>query len=397
MSDRATLESELQAVVDELERTRWAAMLLDPSYHIRWVSSEMKTLVEESDPEKLGYGKHVLEAWLNDTWLSVITPESQARSFAENLPYIMFSTPREELERILGPQRAYLLEELEPVEPPPVNVTVFEYVADGFQPTQVRGLTMRIHSHEGTPLGILMIYGSALPARILALVARGDENMFMRMADLVRPGRRKAAVLFADLQESGVLSRRLPSAAYFKLIARLTDSLDRVVIDHSGIVGKHAGDGVTAYFLAEHLGSSSAAASAAIRAALLIESVTASVVREGIDEAGVGELSDLCVNVGVHWGGTLYMGQLVTGGRLEISALGDAVNEAARIQETARDGRVLVSKNLIEHLSDEDAQRIGIDPDTLVYRTLAEMPDASEKAKRDAGTIAVTPLGPQGT
>jgi class 3 adenylate cyclase len=88
------------------------------------------------------------------------------------------------------------------------------------------------------------------------------------------------------------------------------------------------------------------------------------------------------------------MGQLVTGGRLEITALGDAVNECARIQETARDGEALVSKNLIEHLTDDDAASIGLDPDTLVYRTLGELENAQEKAKRDAGTIPVTPLPP---
>jgi class 3 adenylate cyclase len=368
-------------------------MLLDPDHKLVWVSEEMKVLVGESDEERLGYGRHIVEAWLNETWLPVITPESQYSTFIENLPYLMHDTPKEELKRMLG-GLGDMIDSMEPVEPPPINVSVFEYVSEGFQPTQVRSMTMRIHDVDGCSLGILMIYGSALPARILALVARGDEHMFARMADLVRPGRRQAAVLFADLQESGLLSKRLPSAAYFSLIARLTDAIDRVVIDHVGIVGKHAGDGVTAYFLADQIGSSSAAAKAAINAARSIEAVAGSVVKEVIEETGVTEISSLCVNVGVHWGGTLYMGQLVTGGRLEITALGDAVNECARIQETARDGEALVSKNLIEHLSDEDAATLHLDPDTLVYRTLGELANATEKAKRDAGTIPVTPLPP---
>lgn len=366
-------------------------MLLDPDHTLVWVSEEMKVLVGESDEEKLGYGKHILAAWLTETWLPVITPESQRQSFCEHLPYVLHTTPRDEVAEILG-EMADLLEGIEAVKPPPITVSVFEYVSQGFEPTQVRQMTMRIHDVDGNPLGILMIYGSALPARILALVARGDENMFTRMADLVEPGRRKAAVLFADLQESGLLSRRLPSAAYFRLIARLTDAIDRVVIDHKGIVGKHAGDGITAFFLADQIGSSSAAATAAIKAARAIESVAGAVVKEVIEETGVTEVASLCVNVGVHWGGTLYMGQLVTGGRLEITALGDAVNETARIQETARDGQALMSKNLVEHLSDDDAKTLGLDPDTLIYRTLGELESATDKARRDAGTIPVTPL-----
>ena len=86
------------------------------------------------------------------------------------------------------------------------------------------------------------------------------------------------------------------------------------------------------------------------------------------------------------------MGQLVTGGRLEVTALGDAVNECARIQESARSGATLASKSLIEHLTDGDAAALEIDPDNVLYRTIEELPEATEKAKRDAGGLPVTPL-----
>jgi class 3 adenylate cyclase len=90
------------------------------------------------------------------------------------------------------------------------------------------------------------------------------------------------------------------------------------------------------------------------------------------------------------------MGQVVTGGRLEVTALGDEVNECARIQESSRDGKVFASKPLIERLDPEHAKRIGIDPDTAKYTLVSELPGASEKAVRDAGSIPVTevPCGP---
>jgi class 3 adenylate cyclase len=86
------------------------------------------------------------------------------------------------------------------------------------------------------------------------------------------------------------------------------------------------------------------------------------------------------------------MGQLVTGGRLEVTALGDPVTECARIQEAAREGDILASKQLVENLTDADARALGVDPDSLVYRTVGELSHASEKAKRDAGGIPVTTL-----
>ena len=98
------------------------------------------------------------------------------------------------------------------------------------------------------------------------------------------------------------------------------------------------------------------------------------------------------MNIGLHWGGALYMGQVVTGGRLEVTALGDEVNECARIQQSARDGAGYVSKALLELLTAVDAEAIGIDPDRVTYRTVADLEGATDKSVRDAGGIAVAEL-----
>jgi class 3 adenylate cyclase len=44
---------------------------------------------------------------------------------------------------------------------------------------------------------------------------------------------------------------------------------------------------------------------------------------------------DLVMHFGLHWGATLYVGQIATSGRTEVTALGDEVNEAARIEACA--------------------------------------------------------------
>jgi class 3 adenylate cyclase len=198
--------------------------------------------------------------------------------------------------------------------------------------------------------------------------------------------------MFTDLEDSGALSRRLPSAIYFRLIGTLIGVIDGVVADHGGIVGKHAGDGASAFFLAEDLGSNSAAASAAIGAARDVAIAARETAKLIAEDTGAFDPEDCRVNIGLHWGGQLYMGQLVTGGRLEVTALGDAVNECARIQESARGGRALASKPLIEHLEPGDAGVIEVDPDTVTYSPIEAIPEAGEKAVRDAGSIPVTAL-----
>jgi class 3 adenylate cyclase len=157
------------------------------------------------------------------------------------------------------------------------------------------------------------------------------------------------------------------------------------VAQHEGIVGKHAGDGASAYFLVEDLGSASKAASAAVRTARGIHERSEEIFGDALD-------SSCLMRVGTHWGSSVYIGQLVPGGRLDVTALGDAVNECARIQESAHPHETLASKALIEHLSSDDAASLGIDPEKVRYRPLLEVGDLADKAVQVAGTIPVTTL-----
>jgi class 3 adenylate cyclase len=100
-------------------------------------------------------------------------------------------------------------------------------------------------------------------------------------------------------------------------------------------------------------------------------------------------LSDLSLRFGLHWGATLYVGGIVTAGRSEITAVGDEMNEAARIEACATGGRTLASKSLIERLNRGDAQALGLDTGRAAYTPLAELPTATDKARRDAPAIAV--------
>jgi class 3 adenylate cyclase len=102
--------------------------------------------------------------------------------------------------------------------------------------------------------------------------------------------------------------------------------------------------------------------------------------------------SSCLMRVGLHWGGSLYIGQLVPGGRLDVTALGDAVNECARIQECADPHETLASKELIERLSDDDKAALGIDPEKVRYRPVSQLPHVTEKAVAAAGAIPVTTL-----
>jgi class 3 adenylate cyclase len=159
------------------------------------------------------------------------------------------------------------------------------------------------------------------------------------------------------------------------------------VIDAGGLVGSHAGDGFGAFFLADVAGSESAAAAGCISAA---RSLTATI--DDIAARSELDAGDVVMRFGLHWGANLYVGQITTGGRTEVTALGDQVNETARIEACATGGRALVSKDLIERLTLDDAAALGVAQEQITYRVLADLPTATEKARRDAPAIAVCEL-----
>lgn len=385
----SSIDERLAGWADHIEKLQWSAIVLDSEWRFVWASSEMKEFIGEDDDELLGYGKHIAEAFLSDVWLRTVHPDSQVELFNRLAPYLLHDfarrgrDPRDMLPESFVP----LLEGVEPCDPPTMDSISFMYVnpgSDGDLPDyRVNGLLLRVTDDRGDLIGWLCLFFMDIRPNLLVLLARGDEQMYERMAKLVDPGPRQAAILFCDLHSSGRLSRQLPSAAYFKLVRRLWRGIDAAVAEHTGIVGKHAGDGASAFFLVDDLGSPSAAAAAAMRAAARVHEISHGVFEDTLE-------SDCLMKVGLHWGGSLYMGQLVPGGRLDVTALGDEVNEGARIQETAGPGETLASKQLVEQLSADDAAALGVDVEKLSYRPLAEIEGVPEKAARDAGGLAVT-------
>jgi class 3 adenylate cyclase len=366
-------------------------LILDADWNLRWVSPELKEFLGTRDESELGYGLHLLEAFLQDSWLRTVHPDSQVTLFRDVGPFVVTDFQRrgrDPAEVLPEPLRS-MLDQIEPAETPSVWSTSFLYVdprtGSELPSYRVDVFVCRVHDDDGIPVGWLGLTVMGVRPNLLGLLARGDERMYERMARLVEPSPQQAAILFCDLHRSVALARQLSTPAYFKLIRRLWTGMDGVVADKRGVVGKHAGDGASAFFLVADLGSPSAAAAAAVRAARRIHEISHDVFSVTIEDA--------CqMKVGLHWGGSLYMGQLVPGGRLDVTALGDEVNEAARIQECAEPHQTLASKQLLERLSSEDAAALGLDLEKLRYRPVSKLPSAPDKAVEDAGTLPVTPL-----
>ena len=312
------------------------------------------------------------------------TEEVRRDQFRHHFNDIVRSIPRgrEELRTKVAPFLVDLVDELPENDDLLAHSELRSSSAWGIDHSQWT-MSMPIRDSNGRLVGFVSISKpNAGMTAMNMLSGGGDTRHLDRIYALSESDRKPAAILFADLEASSSLSRRLSTSDYFNLARRLVRAADESVVQAGGIVGRHLGDGVTAFFLAETLGTESAAARACIEASRSLREAAA-----GIAERSQLDPAELILRFGLHWGSTLYVGLFKSIARAEVTAMGDEVNEAARIEACASGGRTLASKELIERLSKADAAAFEID--RVSYTTLGALSPATDKARRDAPSISV--------
>jgi class 3 adenylate cyclase len=366
----------------------WASVM-DRQWRIVFLTDELRlSLGDTGDSTAFPIGSHFYsaEAVRYRTAHFGGSLDGHRAGFRELGPYTLANTPggREELRRIVAPELADMVHELHPQDMP-VALHVRRAMTYAGTDVGTSVVWLRIDHSDGRLAGVCHVSKPAVGmSQLAAAAATADLAHLERMRIVEHPDRRQVAILMADLEASSPLARRLSTAQYFAFTRRLVRAADQCIIDAGGIVGRHAGDGIVAYFLAETAGSESAAARACITAAATLRSVLGDIAARS-DIA----VPDLSLRFGLHWGATLYMGRVLSAGRSEVTALGDEMNEAARIEGCATGGRSLASKALIERLDREDAIAVGIDPAHTAYTQLGQLDGATEKARRDAPSIPV--------
>jgi len=377
-----------------------AARAIRDTGHWGWIVDERWRVVWASDDVRLSFGALVEFAsfatgdhlfgpeWIQASrgWRMGSNSIDINRLFFRGAGGLMLTdTPggRDELRELVDPALRDIVDELTPAEGTMVSFTTEGFGIAGAGDVPV--IAFRVRDANGRLAGTALISKPAAGmAMLAAMTFTADLGHVARMGLVAKAGRRPAAILFADLEASSPLSRRLSTASYFALGRRLVRAADQCVVDAGGLVGRHVGDGVVAFFLAETAGSESAAAQNCIAATRSL--------REAVDD--VAERSDLqpgdvVLRFGLHWGANLYVGNISTAGRAEVNALGDQVNETARIEACATGGLALASKDLLERLEPDAAAALDLDPDHITYTPLGSLANATEKARRDAPSIAV--------
>ena len=158
------------------------------------------------------------------------------------------------------------------------------------------------------------------------------------------------AVLFADVRGSTSLGEGRSPAAFAELLNRFYAVATEVILRHDGLIDKLIGDEAMALFIRGVAGPE-------------YRSRSLQAARELFAELGYGarEGSWLPVGVGLN-AGPAYVGNVGTQ-VVDFTALGDAVNVAARLQDVAQAGQLVVAADLLGDLDERmpHAERRAID------------------------------------
>ena len=138
------------------------------------------------------------------------------------------------------------------------------------------------------------------------------------------------SLLFADVRGSTQLAESMRPGDFKTLMAHFFRTASAILVEHDAVVDKFVGDEVVAIFIPALTGDRHAAAAIAAGRALVVETSRGS--------HGTG----LPIGVGVHTG-IAYVGSVGVDANVDLTAMGDPVNVAARLASAAGPDEVLVT------------------------------------------------------
>jgi class 3 adenylate cyclase/tetratricopeptide (TPR) repeat protein len=186
-----------------------------------------------------------------------------------------------------------------------------------------------------------------------------------------REVRKTVTVVFTDISGSTALGERLDPEALRKTMASYFEEIRRIIERHGGTVEKFIGDAAMAVF-----GIPLAQEDDALRAVRAVAEI-----RDRLQQLGQERSLTLSFRTGVNTG-------QVVAGQGETLATGDAVNVAARLEQAATPGEILIGAETLALVRDavitepvEPLQLKGKRDPVLAYRLISVDPGASAIAR----------------
>jgi class 3 adenylate cyclase/HAMP domain-containing protein len=208
-----------------------------------------------------------------------------------------------------------------------------------------------------------------VPEKFLRIIATdGIENIQVGVAST-----RTITILFADIRGYTSMSEQLTPIETFALLNDYLARMGQVISDAGGFIDKYIGDAIMALFEDETTGY-------ALKAALAMQQALDSFNEERRRK----EQPTIQIGIGIHRG-EVVMGTIGFTSRIESTAIGDAVNIAARVEGLTRkyNCSILVTESVVaalEHpetfslrLVDESVKVKGKNEPVAIYELILDL------------------------
>ena len=158
-----------------------------------------------------------------------------------------------------------------------------------------------------------------------------------RRAGFMEGERRVVTMLFCDIKGSTEAAQHLDPEVWTELINAAFEQMIRPVYDYEGTVARLMGDGILAFF-----GAPLAHEDDPQRAVLAGLDILARFQRFG-EQSIAQHGTRITARIGINTG-LVVVGAVGSDLRMEYTAMGDAINLAARMEQTARPGTVQIAE-----------------------------------------------------
>lgn len=166
-----------------------------------------------------------------------------------------------------------------------------------------------------------------------------SSSILTEASTMREPERKHVTIMFCDISEFTSMTEVFGADLTFSLIDKIFSILIEIIGNYQGVVNELRGDGILAFFGAPL--AMEDAPQRAIRASLAIHKAIASFNRE---ESGVtgNTTKPVLLRIGINTG-LVVVGNVGNEHRLHYTAMGEAINIAARIEKVAIPGTTFVS------------------------------------------------------
>jgi adenylate cyclase len=195
----------------------------------------------------------------------------------------------------------------------------------------------------------------------------------------LRPEPRLITILFSDIVGFTRLANTLRSRRVAQLLNEYLETMSRAVFDNGGTVDKFMGDAILALFGAPEELTSNEQVRRAIATARTMHRSLSLLNQRWLSQGLLGkeQSAPIQFRCGIHQG-TAVVGMFGSAERADYTAIGPSVNIAARLEEAAAPGKILVSAAVADYLEEDEIisssflELKGVDEKVLTFSVKPE-------------------------